>query len=62
MANTIQAMQTTGTIAPVKFLQLYQEFHSLDEYAFEYVFVLVKGLAVAKSMAALRKQEESNHE
>lgn len=62
MANPIQAMQTTGTIDPVKFLQLYQEFQTLDEYTFEYVLGLVKGLAVAKSMAALRKQEESNHE
>ena len=62
MANPIQAMQTTGTIDPVKFLQLYQEFQTLDEYAFEYVLGLGKGLAVAKSMGALRKQEESNHE
>ena len=35
MANPIQAMQTTGTIDPVRFLQLYQEFQTLDEYAFE---------------------------
>lgn len=62
MANPIQAMQTTGTIDPVKFLQLYQEFQTLDEYAFEYVLGLVKGLAVAKSMAALRKQEGSTNE
>ena len=55
-------MQTTGTIDPVKFLQLYQEFQTLDEYAFEYVLGLVKGLAVAKSMAALRAQEESTNE
>lgn len=62
MANPIQAMQTAETIDPVKFLQLYQEFQTLDKYAFEYVLGLVKGLAVTKSLSALRVQEENTNE
>lgn len=65
MTNQTQAVQTaraTGTIDPIKFLQVYQEFQALDVYSFEYVRGLVKGLSVSKDMAEIRKQEESNHE